>query len=258
MARSGLEVQCATINALFLREMRTRFGKYQLGYCWALLEPAAHLMLMISVFGYLMHRAMPDISYPVFLINGIIPYFLFSSITNRSVNAIEANRGLFNYRPVKPIDTIISRCILEVVISIAVYIFLASVLKFLGEDIEVDNFLTLCCAWFFLILLSCGIGLIFMVIGSHYPETEKFLPIVIKPFYFISCVMFPLHSIPKDYWPYILWNPIVHVVELCRNSVVPGYSSEGVDLRYLAMCSLLVLFIGLAVYKTQEEKMLTS
>lgn len=100
MARSGLEVQQAAVKALFLREIKTRFGKYRLGYLWAVLEPAAHLLVLLTIFGFIMHRTMPDISFPVFLLNGLIPYFLFSNIATRSIGAIEANQGLFNYRPV--------------------------------------------------------------------------------------------------------------------------------------------------------------
>lgn len=74
--RSGFEVQIAAVKALFLREIKTRFGKYRLGYLWALLEPTAHLIILIGIFGYIMHRTMPDISFPVFLLNGLIPYFL--------------------------------------------------------------------------------------------------------------------------------------------------------------------------------------
>lgn len=93
MARSGFEVQKVTVEALFLREIRTRFGKFRLGYLWAILEPSAHLLILLGIFGYIMHRTMPDISFPVFLLNGLIPFFIFSSISNRSVGAIEANRG---------------------------------------------------------------------------------------------------------------------------------------------------------------------
>lgn len=74
MARSGLEVQQAAVKALFLREIKTRFGKYRLGYLWAVLEPAGHLLILLTIFGYVMHRTMPDISFPVFLINGLIPF----------------------------------------------------------------------------------------------------------------------------------------------------------------------------------------
>ena len=258
MARSGFEVQQAAVKALFLREIRTRFGKFRLGYFWAILEPSAHLLVLLGIFGFIMHRTMPDISFPVFLLNGIIPYFIFSNITNRSVGAIEANQGLFNYRPVKPIDTIIARALLETVIYAAVYILLMVVVWMAGEYFEVINLLQLVATWGLLILFSCGIGLIFMVVGRTLAETQKFLPILLKPLYFISCIMYPLHSIPKDYWPYILWNPIVHAVELSREAVMPGYVSDGVSLSYLALCSLVTVFTGIALYRNREEAMLTS
>lgn len=258
MARSGLEVQKAAVKALFLREIKTRFGKYRLGYLWAALEPMAHLLILLTIFGFIMHRTMPDISFPVFLINGIIPYFVFSNITNRSIGAIEANQGLFNYRPVKPIDTIIARAILEALIYAVVYVLLMVIVALAGEEFEVVKLTSLVLVWVLLVIFSCGVGLIFMVVGKTFPETEKFLPILIKPLYFISCIMFPLHSIPKEYWPYLLWNPIVHVVELCRAAVVPGYVSEGVCLNYLAFCALVTLFVGLALYRNREEAMLTS
>jgi capsular polysaccharide transport system permease protein len=36
MVRSGFTVQKAAVMALFLREIKTRFGKYRPGYLWAL------------------------------------------------------------------------------------------------------------------------------------------------------------------------------------------------------------------------------
>ncbi|HDX4725960.1 TPA: ABC transporter permease [Escherichia coli] len=256
--RSGFEVQIAAVKALFLREIKTRFGKYRLGYLWALLEPTAHLIILIGIFGYIMHRTMPDISFPVFLLNGLIPYFLFSNIAVRSIGAINSNQGLFNYRPIKPIDTIISRTLLEALIYSGVYIILMSIVGLLGEEFSFLNIIILAATWGLLIIFSLGIGLIFTVLGKTFPETEKFLPIMIKPLYFISCVMFPLHSIPKIYWGYLLWNPLVHVVELSRQSVVPGYISEGVSINYLAFFSLVVFFVGLCLYRFKEEAMLTS
>ncbi|HDV8802813.1 TPA: type VI secretion system tip protein VgrG [Escherichia coli] len=143
-------------------------------------------------------------------------------------------------------------------IYVAVYILLMLIVWMAGEYFEITNFLQLVLTWSLLIILSCGVGLIFMVVGKTFPEMQKVLPILLKPLYFISCIMFPLHSIPKQYWSYLLWNPLVHVVELSREAVMPGYISEGVSLNYLAMFTLVTLFIGLALYRTREEAMLTS
>lgn len=258
MKRSGLEVQRAAVKALFLRELKTRFGKFKLGYFWAILEPSAHLMVILVLFGYIMHRTMPGISFPVFILNGVIPYFIFSNISSRSVGAIEANQGLFNYRPVRPIDTIISRAILESLIYFLVYIILMFIIHLSGEDFSIIKPIEFIISWILLILLSCGVGMIFMVIGNKFPESEKLLPIVLKPLYFISGIMIPLHSIPKEYWPYVTWNPLLHIIEISRSSLVSGYSSDGTSLSYVAFCTLTILFLGLCLYKTQEESMLTS
>lgn len=82
MARSGFEVQKVTVEALFLREIRTRFGKFRLGYLWAILEPSAHLLILLGILGYVMHRTMPDISFPVFLLNGLIPFLSLVVLAN--------------------------------------------------------------------------------------------------------------------------------------------------------------------------------
>lgn len=258
MARSGFDVQLASVNALFLRELKTRFGKYRLGYLWAILEPTSHLLILLTIFGFIMHRTLPDISFPVFLLNGIIPFLLFNNIARRSIGAIEANQGLFNYRPVRPFDTIVSRALLEVLIYAIVYVILMIAVSFLDDGIIISNLVLFVVTWFFLVVFSCGVGFIFMVVGKMFPETEKFLPIILKPLYFISCIMFPLHSIPHEYWPYFLWNPLVHAVELSRNAIVAGYECDGVSLSYLFICTLVTLFLGLALYRTSEKAMLTS
>ena len=43
-------VQGRVIFALMLREVRTRFGRTQVGYLWALLEPITYIATMTFVF----------------------------------------------------------------------------------------------------------------------------------------------------------------------------------------------------------------
>ena len=49
----------------------------------------------------------------MFIGTGIFMYTVFRSICFRSINSLQANKALFTYKRVKPIDTIISRTILE-------------------------------------------------------------------------------------------------------------------------------------------------
>ncbi|OLZ82788.1 polysialic acid transporter [Chromobacterium violaceum] len=251
-------IMCTSVHALFLRELKTRFGEYRLGYLWALLEPLAHMVVMLGILGYLMHRAMPDISFPLFFICGIVPYSLFSNVATRALNAMEANRGLFSYRPVHPVDAVLARTLLEQLIQMTCFIVVLSGLWLMGEPMSFDDIPIAITIWLALAVLSQGIGFIFMVLGSSFKAADKLLPILIRPLYFASGVMFPLHVIPPDYRWLVDWNPLLHAFELMRHALSPSYPLYGVSHGYLWLCALVCMFCGLLLYKGREPAMLRS
>ena len=69
----ALLVQTRVIGALVLREMRVRYGRSQLGYIWAILEPAAYVAAMTTMFSYLNQPPPFGASMPLFFALGIIP-----------------------------------------------------------------------------------------------------------------------------------------------------------------------------------------
>ena len=47
---SLISTHLRVVGALLVREMATRFGSKPGGYVWALLDPAAHILLMTMIF----------------------------------------------------------------------------------------------------------------------------------------------------------------------------------------------------------------
>lgn len=258
MKRSGFEIQRAAIFALFLREIRTRFGAYRLGYMWALLEPAAHVVVLTAVTSSIGVRVIPGISFPAFFIAGVVPWFLFSDIAVRSLKAVDANAGLFNYRPVKPIDTIIARALLEFVISACVYLLLLTLVDLFYEPIELDSLLLLLASFILLAWFSFGVGLCLMALGDAFPEAEKIVPLAIRPLYFVSGIFFSLELVPSDYHAYLLWNPLLHAIEVGRSALSYGYDVPDASLLYLFLVALAANVLGLLVYHAREREMLST
>ncbi|UQP00552.1 ABC transporter permease [Burkholderia multivorans] len=254
----AFSIQRRVVYALFLRELKTRFGKQRLGYLWAFLEPVVHMLVLFAILGLIAKHAMPAISFPVFLICGLVPYFMFLNITLRSLNALEANLGLLSYRPVHPIDTVIARAVLELVISIIVFAVLLLILALGGQSVELSDLPELAAIWVLLTILGLGVGIIFMVVGHEFAVSEKIIPLLMRPLYFVSSVMYPLTSIPVQYRGLLLWNPLVHAFELMRHSVVSEYNIEPVSLTYLTFSTFLIFFLGLALYKAREPSLLRS
>ena len=56
-------------------------------------------------------------------------------IMRELMDSIEANRGLFNYRQVKPFDTLLSRAAVESIMNLVVYVFSLGILGWMGYHV---------------------------------------------------------------------------------------------------------------------------
>lgn len=257
--RGGLRVMQASIRALLLRELQTRFGQYRLGYLWIFLEPLFTLGIMVLLFGTIMQRTLPGIDYVVFLINGIIPFLMFKTGVTQAMSAVQSNKGLFSYRPVKPIDALLARNILEFLLKFVAYISFTAVVLWMNYSISLSEIPTLLFFWFLLFIFMVSCSLIFMVIGDLSAEIEKFMSVLFLILYFLSGVLYSIHLIPAEYQQYLLWNPLVHIFELMRHAVAPTYPLvSGISLSYFILWIIGTLFIGLLLYKRFEKKMVKS
>lgn len=243
------------VLALLLREIRTRFGKYQLGYAWALLEPVASIAVLLTIFTALGAHATTGMSFPVFLATGVILNSLFVEISNRSMKAMEANSALFNYRPIRPVDTVIARALLELLVHLVTYAFLVGAYVMMGGEIYFSNLPLLLLVFLLMTLFGFGLGMLFMLVTDIYSDADKVLPLVTRPLFFISGVFFSIQGVPKEYKPLFLWNPIFHAIELARESVSTVYQVSDASLGYLAFCTLFILTVSLTIYRRREQKM---
>jgi len=258
--RNSLEIQLATVRALFFRELQTRFGSrdLRLGYLWALLEPLSQVLVMLVMFGFVLARHVPAMDYSVFLLTGVLPWFMFSRSANRALGAVEGNQGLLHYRPVLPIDITIARTLLELVIYFAVYVILMSCVVWFDLLTGISDILLLLSVWLAVAFFSFGFSLVMMVIGHFSGEIGKVVAVFMSILYFASGIIFPIQLIPEPYRGYLLWNPLVHAFETARYAVSHDYTTEGINFDYFLVCTLVVMVFGLLLYKFRERRMMTT
>ncbi|WKB51092.1 ABC transporter permease [Eleftheria terrae] len=257
--RTPLQVQRAVLFALFVRESKGRFGGRWLGIFWVLAEPLAHLVFLMLVFGAVRRHMLPGIDFPVFLLVGIVPFFTFRNLALQLMSAVDANRGLFGYRQVKPLDTLVSRAMLEVAIYSVVSLSMLFVLGWFGFQWMPAEPLQLLAVLASVTLLGFGVGLLFAVATDELPNMRAFIRILFMPLYLLSAVMFPVSALPPELLSWVLWNPVLHAVELSRGYFLPQYHvMPQVSATYLAMCSLVAVCAGLALYRVRRHQLLAS
>ncbi|AOA59214.1 ABC transporter permease [Acinetobacter larvae] len=257
--RNGLMVMYAAIRALFLRELQTRFGQYRLGYLWIFIEPMFNIGVLLILFGTIMKKTLPGIDYEIFLINGIIPFFMLRKGLTQAVSASDANKGLFAYRPVRPIDAVLARNILELFLSFCAYVFFTGLVLWFGYSMSFEAIPQLLGYWLSLFIFMLAASLVFMVLGSFSSELNKFLTILFLLLYFLSGIIYSIHIIPTQYQQYLLYNPLIHIFENMRHAVAPSYPLvQGISLGYFWTWTFITLLIGLLLYKRFERRLVRS
>ena len=255
--RTPWQVQKAVLFALLQRELKARFGGRWLGMFWVLLEPAAQLGLMMSIFVYVRHSHVPGMSVELFLVTGIVPFTVFRKTAINSTGAIEGNRGLFGFRQVKPLDTLIARIALEVVLYSIVYVAFIAGLGWFGQQWLPDRPLELLATSTILVVLGGSLGLVLAVLSNEFPRLLVFARIAFMPLYLMSGVIFPVHNLPSELLDILAWNPVLHLIEFSRSYFATGYPViEQANLAYPTALAAVMLGAGLALYRVREQRLL--
>lgn len=245
----SLDIQRRVFWALFIREIKTRFGAWRLGYAWAFLEPMAHLSVFLFLFAMGGRSSPPGMPFPLFLLTGILPFFAFRSALNVSTKAIESNAGLFNYHRVKPYDAVLVRVFLECLLSFVVFCVLAAAFHFYGgTPVQVGNVPAYLGTLLLFYLFSLGIGTCASVMGVIFPETQRMVPLLSRPLYFLSGIFFVARDLPEQLQEILFYNPVFHALELLRTFFFTTYQTPGGSFFYLGAWTLCSNALGLALF----------
>jgi len=254
---SAWEMQRRVVGALVYRELKTRVSEVRFGVVGVFIEPVGVVAVFVLLFGFLHHHPV-GINPQLFLVPGAVCFAMFVEITVRSLNAMRANEALFFYKPVKPIDAVIARSLVETGLYSIVCLAILAFLYLFQEHVTMDDFPLFAISFLALSLASFGLGLISMVVGFLNPSAHQLLPILLRPLWIISGAFFSAAALPQWLRPLICLNPILQAVELNRRAIASDYPlPDEISLPYLLLFASLSCIIGLYAYHENERKLLT-
>lgn len=256
--RTSWQIQSAVISALFLREMKTRFGTKKLGYFWAIIEPASIILIFWAMFGAHMRGANKGVEYPMLLLTGMIPFHYFTHINNSFENSFAANEKLFNYKQVKPLDTLFSRILIETLVTTFVFLFLLGIASLLHMNTKPHNILLLLTIFAELAAFSFGFGLCSAVITPFSETFPRIMGLIQRPLLFISGVFYSVDNLPENMRPIMLFNPLLHFIESFRGAFFSDFSANHASQKYMLLWIVSLNLIGLWLYNRLERRIIAS
>jgi capsular polysaccharide transport system permease protein len=247
--------QIQVINAIVLREMRTRFGRHRMGYLWALFEPVMYIATF-AVFSVLLGRRMPHgFAVVPFLVTGFLPSLSFSHVATQGMHAINGNRGLLFYPDIRPLDLVISRTLLEIATYLLVFMLLMAGWALWEGRLEVHNVPLTLAGMLLAAGLGGSLGLVLCGLSVFSSSVERLAGPLMRPLFWISALFFSTNELPSEPRGVMLHNPVLHVVELTRSGWFPGYDVPEVSVWYPAVWILVLAYFGLTLERVARRRL---
>lgn len=230
-----LLIQGRVIWALTMRETITRFGREGLGAIWMVAEPSMFIVGVMVIFSHIESSATYSIaeylavSYPTLL--------FWRNGTNRVTKALEVNRALLHHQPIRPIDIIYSRILLEFSGAAGAFIILYLIFIQLGICQWPADVLTMALGYILIIFFSLAFVLIMAALSELSETIDRVSHIILYLMLPVSGVFIPLYALPEKFREMLLYFPLVDAVEYFHR----GYYGDRMPTYYNIPYSIFII-----------------
>ena len=196
---------------------------------------------------------MGALSYPMLLLTGVVPFQFFMSSISTAGAAIPSSMGLFFYKQIKPIDTILAKVFLEFVVFVLSYCVLAIVYIPLGWLQWPAHILELLAVYVVYVIFTFSCSLLIAVLTFFYDRKITVpLSFLRRTLFFCSGIFYPISRLPAFIRDYLTWNPIVHILELSREAYVKDYHNQYGSWRFLLISTLVLFVVSMLYYRSNR------
>lgn len=241
------------------REFKVRYKQTAFGVSWALLEP----LLFAGVIWLLLTKraglgfGFEGVSDLVVLFISLSLWQFFQGTFGSATNSISGNKALIKkiYFPKAIlIFSAIGSKTVDFLLQTAAFLLLVIIT---GSHINLVGIPFLFVGLFLAGLTSFGLGLLLAPLNVKYRDVGIVLPLIIRIMFFTTPIWYPFTIVPEFLRQILLFNPIVSILEICRNVLftAPGATVDYSLLLYpLATISILLL-VAIPLFKKGEGKL---
>ena len=255
--------------SLTRRELRGKFKRSLLGWSWSLVNPLATMVIFTVVFGVFLRVTTPAGSpsglsnFALFLLCGLLPWNFLANGSNGSMGALVNNSNLIKkvYFPREVlvgaiiassgVAFLIEMAVLTVALLVVGNFVLPWLIPALGLAVIQAVFVT-------------GIGLMLSVVNVYFRDLQHLVGIGLQFWFYSTPIVYPLEVVPQraellgvDVPVRMLYelNPMVRFVEAYRDCLYHLRFPPLADTIYLIAVSVVVLSLGLFVFRRLEPKL---
>jgi lipopolysaccharide transport system permease protein len=233
---------------LVLRDLKARTKQAYLGYFWILVQP----LLLTGAFSFLIQSVLgrsdlTEVPYPVFVMAGVIAWQFFANSLNECAESLVKNvdlvRQVYFPREILAVYPVFARLVDVVVGFGALLVFM------LVFGVPVSGWVVLAPVVIAIeMLFAAALGLLLSAANVAWRDIARGLPLVLFLMLYAVPVLYAPERVPQAIRPVYSFNPMAHLVDAFRRSVVGPGSPDLASLAALAVVGVIALLIAQRVF----------
>jgi len=252
---NALQVQFRVLNALMLRETKARYGRHKLGFFWIFIEPLFFVALFLTFKLLIRSPTTSGMSDIYFMISGIVPFLLFRQTMSQLGTSIAGSRTLLAFPQVSTFDVMLATALLEFATIILVFSGLVIGFALAVETPRIENPLLVLYGTLLLGITGTGVGMIFASLTPIWPSIRNITnPLFGRPLFFTSGIFFTADMLPAAAREIVLWNPLLHMVEIIRSAFFIEFESQYIDWHYCGLFAACTFLVGLMMHAALRDQ----
>lgn len=250
-----MRAQRNVLTALILRDIRTRFGSAP-GFLIVIAWPLSHILILLAINVGLDRLAPYGESTVLWFSVSMTPFMIVSYTSRFMMIGLVLNRPLLVFPIISVFDILLSRVLIEMIVSACVVACLALILLSLEVDFMPNDAGMAVSALGASLLLGVGLGINNAIIAMMMPQWLTVYSLATILLWITSGAYFLPGALSSQILGYLYFHPFVHCIEWLREAYFSGYQSPLLDKAYLLGFGLWSVSAGLVMERALRGRVL--
>ena len=236
------------------RDVAVQYKQTVIGIAWALVRPLLTTLIFTGLFSRI--AGLPSegaVPYPLMVMAGMLPWFLFSTILTSASNSLTTNSNLISkvYFPRLIVPAASAAvAMVDFVITLAILFALMAVYRFAPSwhIIALPLFIV------FVVIAALGPAFMMAALSVNYRDFRFIVPFFVQFGLYLSPVGFSSKVVPESWRTIYALNPMVGIIDGFRWCLLGGNAQ--LDLVNLAIglaVTLTFLWLGIRTFRATEK-----
>ncbi len=238
-------------SELVKRDFKKKYKRTVLGMVWSILSPLLQLAVMAIVFTRFFGRNTEH--YIIYLFSGNLIFSFYKEATNGGMHALMQNANI-----IKKINVPKYLFMLSKEVSSCINFGLTLIIYFLFVAIDgipfSFKFIALLYPIACLVIFNIGVGFILSAMFVIFKDVQYLYEIFTQLLMYLSAIFYTTEAYPEHIQKLFYLNPVYTYIDYFRSIVIDGVFPGAVHHLLCAGYALLVLLVGMFIYKKYNYK----